>query len=349
MSRGLRVAVCLPQVPFERGGAEIHAESLVQALNERGHEATLVTLPYKWYPNTVLLESALCWRMTDLTEANGRPIDVAVGTKFPSYLVRHPRKVVWLFHQFRQAYDMHGTRFAQFGDDAEGAAMREAIRHMDAVALTEARALFTTSRNNAERLRRYNDLAAEVLPAPPQGLNLAWRGDEGYVLSVGRLDAAKRVDLLLEALALAPTVSATIAGDGPDRRRLEDIAARLGLESRVRFRGRVAAEELADLYGRCRGVFYAPHDEDYGFVPLEAHLAGKAVITTTDAGGPLEVVEDGVTGLVVGPSHSEIAAALSRLHGDPALARRLGEEGSSRAKALSWDTVVQRLLAGAGA
>ena len=45
---GLRVAVCLPQVPFERGGAEILADNLVDALNRRGHEATLVTLPFKW-------------------------------------------------------------------------------------------------------------------------------------------------------------------------------------------------------------------------------------------------------------------------------------------------------------
>lgn len=348
MSRGLRVAVCLPQVPFEHGGAEIHAGALIQALNERGHEATLVTLPYKWYPDAVLLESALLWRMTDLTESNGRPIDVVVGTKFPSYLVRHPRKVIWLFHQFRQAYDMHGTQFAQFRDDPHGAAMREAIRHMDGVALGEAAALFTTSENNAARLRRYNNLAAEVLPAPPQGLDLAWLGDEGYILSVGRLDPAKRVDLLLEGLALAPSVSAKIVGDGPDRSRLEGIVSRLGLQSRVAFSGKVDASELATLYGQCRAVFYAPHDEDYGFVPLEAHLAEKAVLTTTDAGGPLEVVKDGLTGLVVEPSAAEIGAALTRLQNDSRLARSLGAAGAERARALNWDAVVERLLAKAG-
>lgn len=349
MTRPLRVAVCLPQVPFERGGAEILAEGLADALRRRGHDADVISIPFRWYPDVQLLQSALAWRTLDLTEANGRPIDVVIAGKYPSYLVRHPRKVVWLVHQFRQAYDLHGTALGQFADDAAGTAMRDAVRRMDALALGEARALLAISANVAGRLGRDNGLASEVLVPPPQDLPVRPREDAGHLLSVGRLDAAKRVDLLLRALALAPGARLEIAGDGPERARLETLATELGLDGRARFRGRVEPDELARLYAGARGVLYAPHDEDLGFVAIEALRAGAPVVTTTDAGGPLELVRDGVTGLVTAPEPQAVAGALRRLDADAALAHRLGEAGRRAATGVSWDGVVTRLLAAAGA
>ena len=99
----MRIAVCAPQVPFEHGGAELFTETLVSELQKRDHEATLVTIPFKWYPGTRVLTQAFLWRLLDLEESNGRKIDLVVGTKFPSYAVRHPNKVIWCVHQFRQA------------------------------------------------------------------------------------------------------------------------------------------------------------------------------------------------------------------------------------------------------
>lgn len=342
---GLRVAVCHPQVPFERGGAEILADDLVAALNRGGHDAALVTIPFKWYPDPVLLEHALMWRMLDLTEANGRPIDLVIGTKFPSYLVRHPRKVVWLVHQFRQAYDLHGTQFAQFTDDAQGAAMREAIRSMDATALGEATRRFAISRNVADRLDRFNGLGATPLLPPPQALEFGRPSDDGTLLVVGRLDAAKRVDLVVRALALLPGVRCALVGDGPAREGLEVLVRTLGIADRVSFAGRVDRSELARRYSSCRAVAYVPLDEDYGFVPIEAHLAGKPVITVLDAGGPLDVVADGETGVVCEPTPEAIAGAIRRLINDPDEARRLGSLGKSRAAGFSWDDVVDTLTA----
>ncbi len=349
MSRPLRVAVCLPQVPFEHGGAEIHAETLVAQLRQRGHQADLVTVPYQWHPNRALLENALCWRLLDFTTSNGQPIDLLVGTKFPSYLARHPRKVVWLFHQFRQAYDLHGTPFAQFDDEPEGLAMRDSVRRMDEVALGEARAIFTTSRNNAERLARFNGIHAEILPAPPQELPLANLGDDGYILSVGRLDPAKRNDLLIRGLHHAPSATAVIVGSGDEERaRLEAIASELGISDRVDFTGPVSQDELARLYGRARAVFYAPHDEDYGFVPIEAHLAGKGVITTSDAGGPLERVQHERTGLVTSPDPETIGEALERASTSAGEMARFGLEGQRAARMITWDAVIDTLLESAG-
>ena len=341
----MRIAVCLPQVPFERGGAEIFTETLVVELRRRGHEAELVTVPYKWYPGARVLTQAFTWRLLDLEEANGRPIDLVVATKFPSYAIRHPNKVVWLLHQFRQAYDLDRTELGQFGEKPFDRAVRRAIHRFDRVALTEARKLFTTSRNNAERLRSSLGIEAEVMPHPPQ--ELPYRVDEygGFLLSVGRLDRAKRVDLMLQALAADPTLEGVVAGDGPARAELEQRAVELGLDGRVTFPGRVDESELADLYARCLAVYYAPVDEDFGMVPYEAFLAEKPVVTTSDAGGPLEVVVDGETGLVAAPEPAALAAAFGRLRDHRDTARDLGRAGKRVAEQVSWDATIARLLA----
>ena len=76
-----------------------------------------------------------------------------IATKFPSYCVRHPNKVVWLLHQFRQAYELDGTELAQFGDSPEDRATRRAVQRLDRVALGEARKLFATSQQRRRPAR----------------------------------------------------------------------------------------------------------------------------------------------------------------------------------------------------
>ena len=341
----MRVAVVRPQVPFARGGAEIFTDRLVDELRARGHEADLVSVPFKWYPGTRVLTQAFMWRLLDLDEADGKRIDLVVATKFPSYLVRHRNKRVWLVHQFRQAYELDGTELGQFGQSAEDRALRRKIQSLDRLALGEATRLFSTSRNVADRLERSTGLASEVLPHPPQELAYRCEGYGDFVLSVGRLDRAKRIDLLLEAAALDPLLEVVIAGDGTDRKRLEELARDRGLDGRARFAGRVSEDELADLYGRCLAVFYAPVDEDFGMVPFEAFLSEKPVLTTTDAGGPLEIVADGRTGLVVAPEAADVARATGWLREHRDEAALYGRAGKELAAEVTWDRALERLLA----
>ena len=129
----MRIAVCRPQVPFARGGAEIFADDLVAELRARDHDVDLVTVPYKWYPGERVLSQAFLWRLLDLDEADGRTIDLVIATKFPSYAVRHRNKVVWLLHQFRQAYELDRTALGQFGETAEERAVRRAVQHSTAL------------------------------------------------------------------------------------------------------------------------------------------------------------------------------------------------------------------------
>jgi len=338
----VRIAVAAPQVPFVRGGAELMADDLVAALQARGHEAELVTVPFKWYPGTRVLDQAFLWRLVDLTESDGRPIDRVIATKFPAYCVRHPNKVAWVLHQFRQAYDYDRTELGQFSESPEDRATRAAVQRLDGVALGEARRVVATSRNIADRLRRFNGIEAGVLPHPPQSLAYRNAEPEGFVLSVNRLDRAKRIDLLIDAAKAEPELRVVIAGEGPDRERLEQLAG--GLNGQVKFAGRVDDEQLADLYARCLAVYYAPVDEDFGMVPYEAFLSAKPVVTTSDAGGPLEVVHDRETGLVVAPEAFELGRACVYLASHVDDAKAWGRAGKAVAERVTWDACVDALL-----
>lgn len=346
-----RICVCGAQVPFAHGGAEMLVTSLRDELARRGYEVDVVTLPFQWMDRVKLLKSALAWRLVDLTEVNGRKIDRVIATRFPSYLVHHPHKVVWLVHQFRQAYDLLGTEHSDFAPgeprDAQALAM---IRSLDRRTLGEARAVYTISANVAERMRRYNDVAGEPLYPPPR-LDGSYRegafGD--YVFTAGRLDPMKRFDLLLRALPHTETpVRVKIGGTGPEREALAALAAKLGVAERVELLGWVEDSALLDLYAGSLAVYYAPWDEDYGYVTVEAFKAGKPVVTAADSGGVLEFVSEGETGFVA-PAGSErgapraIAAHLDRLYRDRELARRLGAAGRERVRAITWDRVVAAL------
>jgi glycosyltransferase involved in cell wall biosynthesis len=335
----MRVAVCRPQVPFVRGGVEIFADRLVEELRSRGMEAEIVSVPFRTWPNDRLATSTMMWRLVDFAADMEMPPDVVIATKFPSYLIRHPNKVVWLVHQLRQAYELHGTELGQFSDSPEDRSIRQGIHDLDRVSLGEAQRLFATSRNVAERLQRSTGFVAEVLPHPPQELAYRCDGYGDFILCVGRLDTTKRVELLLNAAALDPAIEVVVAGEGPDRARLEELA-----NGRVRFTGHVSEQELADLYATCRAVFYAPLDEDFGMVPYEAFRAAKPVVTTSDAGGPLEVVADGRNGRVVEPDPRSVADALRELLADEPAARSLGAAGLEAAATVTWDNAIERLL-----
>jgi len=341
------VAVCEAKVPFVTGGAELHVSGLVDELRRQGYRAERVSVPFKWYPKSELLAQAAAWRLVDLSETNGEPIDAVIATKFPTYFVRHPRKITWLFHQYRAIYDLCGSAYSEFEHTEADVRLRDHLMALDNEALGESRKIFANARNTAARLEKYNGLTAEPLYHPPPLAGKLVQGPVGdYVLSVGRLEANKRVDLVIRGLAHADrSTRLVIVGDGPLRSALERTAADEGVLERVTFTGPIEETALIILYAGALGIVFPPFDEDYGYITLEAFLSRKPVITTTDAGGPLEFVVDRVTGLVVEPTPEAIGGAIARLAGDHRLAQSLGDAGFDRARAISWDGVVDRLMA----
>lgn len=348
----MRIAVCHPQTPFARGGAEVHAEGLVAALRAAGHEAELVTVAGQWFPGNALVHQMAIWRSLEMAESNRLRIDAVIALKFPAYLVPHERKIVWLIHQHRTAYELWDhPEFADLARQDEGPAVRDLVHRSDLLGLGEARRIFTNSRNVKERLWRSTRLPAEVLyhRSPVTDALLAEPSGEvgDYVFVPGRMERMKRQDLVIEAMRhVRGGVRLILAGSGPDEPRLRELVTSHGVGDRVEFAGRVSEDRLRELYRNALAVHYGPYDEDYGYVTLEGFAARRAVVTTEDAGGPLEFVEDGATGIVTPPDARSIADAFDGLAADRGRARRLGEAGHGRllAEVPTWPEVVERLL-----
>jgi glycosyltransferase involved in cell wall biosynthesis len=342
------VLVCETQVPFVQGGAEFHVDELVRQLQAHGYDTERVKLPFKWYPKAEILAHAAAWRLLDLAESNGRPIDLVIGTRFPSYFVRHPSKVVWLIHQYRAAYELAGSPYSDFGHVEDDVALRARLVDLDTQMLGECTRRYANSANTAARVARYNGLRVEPLYHPPR-LAAALHGGpvRDYVLSVSRLEQVKRVDLAIRAMTFAPPgLRLLVAGTGTQDHALQELAVSLGVASRVQFLGAVSDTEIIELYAGALGVIFAPYDEDYGYVTLEAFLSRKPVITTHDAGGPNEFVVDDVNGFVCDPDPEAIGTAVGRLDADRARAAALGDAGFDRAREITWSGVIERLVAG---
>jgi glycosyltransferase involved in cell wall biosynthesis len=341
-----RIAVCEAQVPFVRGGAEYHVRTLVGALRRRGYQAERVSIPFTWYPKDEILTHAAAWRLINLTEANGQPIDLVIGLKFPTYFVRHPNKVAWVIHQHRAAYDLCGTRFSDFGHLELDVALRDRLLHLDRDFLGECRRVYANARNTANRLATFNGVRADPLYHPPPFADRLEAGPYGdYILVVGRVESIKRPDLVIHAMThIAPRTRLRIVGEGTARESMMALAESLGLSDRIEFLGATDEADLLALYKGALAVVYVPYDEDFGYVTLEAFLAQKPVITVTDAGGPLEFVEDDVNGYVCEANPEAIATAVNRLAENRARAAELGRAGYERARLITWDTVVDTLV-----
>ena len=348
----MRIVIATAQIPFVSGGAEVLVTNFLEAIRAHGHEADVVALPFKWYPATEIPKQVLMARLVDLSESDGRPIDRVIALKFPAYCVRHPRKVLWLLHQHRAAYDLWGTKDCDLMRFPEGTRVREFVHAVDERFIAEARAVHAISREVVDRLKDFPNVDREPLYPPPERAETFRNEDYGdYVFFPSRISPYKRQLLLVEAMArVRSPIRCVLAGPPTEPDSAFQVEHRrnvLGLGDRVRLVGTVSHEEKVRYYAGALAVFFGPLREDYGLVTLEAFLSHKPVITCTDSGGPLEFVVDGVNGFVVEPDPEAIAAKLDALYFDRQRARSLGDAGfeSYQAKGISWEAVLARLLA----
>jgi len=201
------------------------------------------------------------------------------------------------------------------------------------------------SRHTVDRFKAANpDLRAidvrvchPGLPSMPLAqLTTPASGPSPTALIVARMSSSERYkghDALLDVwphvLARHPDAVLLVAGDGDDRPRLLAKARELGIERAVTFAGRIGDDELAVRYAQCRFFVMPSRDEGFGLVFLEAMRAGKPCIG--GAGAAAEIIEHGVTGLIVDPGRpAELLAALLRLYDEPDTCVRLGAAGRER-------------------
>jgi glycosyltransferase involved in cell wall biosynthesis len=179
--------------------------------------------------------------------------------------------------------------------------------------------------------------------------------DPFELLFVGRLVQRKGVDVLLRAVKLLEAdsrLSARIVGGGPEKARLEALASELGVKSKVEFEGVVSAAAIEGRFARCDAlvlpaiVTETGDTEGLGVVLIEAMGYGKPVIASA-AGGIVDIVQQGETGLLVDPGDPDaLAAAIRRAMDEPDTMARLASQGREfAARAFGWDEIVSRLSA----
>ena len=347
----MRIVIATVQVPFVRGGAEILAEGLREVLQAQGHEAEIVTIPFKWYPPERILDHMLICRLLDLTESSGGAVDRVIGLKFPAYLIPHTHKILWILHQHKAAYELWDHPLNDLSQFPNSSKIRSAIHQADRQCIPEAQRIFTIAATVSDRLKKYSNIESVPLYHPPQHAEQFYCAEaEDYLFFPSRLAPVKRQSLVLEAMAqtrhpirlrLAGTADSPLYAD-----ELRLLALKLNVEHRVEWLGHVTEEEKCRCYAHARGIIFPSLDEDYGYVTLEAMLASKPVITCEDSGGPLEFIRDEQTGLIAKPTPEGLASAMDALWSDRQWAKELGEAGRARYLALniSWTDVVKRLL-----
>lgn len=338
------------QVPFTRGGAEILVDGLCRELDTRGYCVDAVSLPFTAQPKKALLKQIAMWRALELNVFAGRRVDLVIATKFPSYMVEHPNKSVWLIHQHRQLYELYGSRFGDFDIGPVDESLRRMVLQADRQALSECKVRCTISANVSARLKRYLDFESTVL-SPPLPLGEAYYGGKvgDYILSVGRLCSIKRVDLIVKAMPhIDDRLTLKIVGL-PDEPAIDTYLRseidKHHLWHRVEFLGRVDDKTLLDLYAHAFAVYYAPFDEDYGFVTLEALASARPVVTAVDSGTVLEFVQDEKNGLVVESNEQAIAGAFNRLLRESALYDQLTTASAREVYTNTWDQIIEQLTA----
>jgi len=343
----MKVVLASSFVPFVNGGGRFIVEWLEQKLIESGHRVERFYFPFVDRPED-LFDQILAFRLIDLADS----CDRLIAFRPPAYVLCHPNKVLWFIHHIRSLYDLWNSSYRFVPDDPGGRAFRKTLIELDTRAIRQARRVFTNSKVVASRLERFNGIAATPLYPPilaPERFRSDGYGDEIVVIS--RVEPHKRQWLLVEAMRhVKSAVKLRLCGTSMSASHVETIRRAISdhnLTDRVVFEDRwISEEEKVELLARSLAVAYLPTDEDsYGYPSLEGAHARKAILTTADSGGVLELVTDGRNGIVAQPDPQALAEAMDRLYRDRALAARMGaaNEQSLAELCIDWPTVVEAL------
>jgi glycosyltransferase involved in cell wall biosynthesis len=342
-----RIAILNNAAPFLWGGAEALAENLLRELTSRGHDAEIFKYPFAWRTPEAVQRSMLAMRLFELDTA-----DVVIPLKFPVYGLRHPRRRVWLLHQFRQVYDLAGTTLQGYPDSEEFERLQVNVRRFDDEALGSAEHVFCNSHVTQRRLGESTGIVAETLFPPVNRPELyESRAYEDFFLAAGRINAGKRQQEIVEAYLDSSCSAKLIVAGAPETP--EDAAQLIAtvqnhprgknVDLRLEF---LSESTKLDLFSRARAVVYLPVDEDsFGYVAMEAAQSKRAIITASDSGGVADFVRDGSTGIVASATGRDLSDAFSKLD-DPVIAATMGASARDRLDdlGLTWDNTIERLL-----
>ncbi len=367
----MKVVVVSGIWPPDVGGPASHAPALAAYLHGRGHEVEVVTTAasapapqryrIRWVSRrrppglrhaAVALVVAAAARGADVVYATGMVRRAALGAA----LARRPL-VVKLVADEAYERSRRSGRFAGTLEEFQGtrgdARVRLLRRTRDAALRRAARVLVPSAYLRDVALAWGLDPSrVSVLPnpapdpggLPPRDVLRRRLGVGGWTLGfAGRLTAQKSLELALEALERLPEVEQVIAGDGPERGRLEAETAARGLDGRVRFLGPLPRADVLGMFRAVDAAVCCSSWENLPHTVVEALAAGAPVVATAVGGVP-EVVRDGENGVLVPPGDAAaLAAAVERLRSDPALRERLAAGAAASVGELREERLLARV------
>ena len=357
--------------PPDVGGPASHAPELAAFLTERGHGVEVVTTadeppaerPYRvaHVPRSTPpgLRHA---RVAALIARRSRRADVVYATSMISRaglataLARRPlvlKLVADAAYERAKRRGLFAGSLAEFQDFRGGLEVR-ALRAARDFALRRASHVVCPSSFLRELALGWGLPPGKVTVVPnaipplpelrPTDEVRAELGLDGPLLAfAGRLNAQKALDVALEALAAVEGPALALAGEGPERERLEQRAAELGLDGRVRFLGARTRAQVLDLFGAADASLLSSSWENFPHTVVEALSVGTPVLATA-VGGVAEVVRDGENGLLVPPNDADaLAGAIRRFLEEDGLQARLAEAAARSVEYLAGAHVYTRL------
>ncbi len=276
---------------------------------------------------------------------------------FPAQLVRKSPSIWFAAEPLRMLYDLHHHEtvdkskiaFHVYPKMRYDKAIKsdlnvvlEIVQELDKNSRIET--LVTNSQMMSGYLEAIYDRKADLVAYPGINLPKTFNGpvDNRTALFVGRLWNHKRVDLIVEAIAIVPNGNLIIVGDGPEKRNLKRLVKSLGLRNRVKFLRNLSNERLGKVYRSVTCGVYTPVREPFGIMPLEAASYGMPVVVTED-GGYTEVL-DATCAHIVAPESERIAEALDSLFSDHETAKRMGAVARQKVEHYTWDHTARNLL-----
>ena len=295
----MRIALVASSYYPRIGGVETHVRRLAHGFAEVGEQVTIITHQFgharaeEWDGKVRLLRFPLAARsrnypvspaMFRYLKSHAADFDVVHGHNYHS-IVGHAAAGARLPFVFTPHYNASGHTWFRTG-------LHRVYRRVGARQFTAANAVICVSDAERESLvRAFPDAAAKMVtipngsdPKPPAGRNAdgnAVRSQIPVVLTVGRLERYKNVDLVIDAFrALHDEATLVVVGDGPDRSRLERHVRAIGPGGLIRFAGRVPDAALDDLFAQASVVTSASDHEAFGLVLAEGLASGARVVAS---------------------------------------------------------------------
>jgi len=344
----MKIALCSSFVPFIQGGARNIVDWLAFNLQAAGHEVEKIYLPQVDNPHS-LSQQMIAYRWIDLDVA-----DRVICFRPQSHLICHPHKIIWFIHHIRIFYDLWDSPYRGFPDNFANRGIRDALFSVDNYGLREAKSIFTNSRVVSDRLKKYNDIDSEILYPPVfQPERFYSQGFNNEIVYICRLEHHKRQHLLIEAMRYVKSpVHLRLAGASSGNIYYNEINQKIQewqLQERVTLDNRwISEQEKIDLLANCLAAAYLPLDEDsYGYPSIEASHAQKPILTTSDSGGVLELVENNINGYIADPYPEALAEKIDQLYTDINKTVTMGKNAAIKLVEMniSWSNVLEKLLA----